>query len=435
MKFNLVKNNFFIISSFIAISLIIFLYLWWGAGQSYLNKGSGESHALYLSAYNIHDLKSLILQNMSTEYDAFLNPEWYIHHPNLPAKIVSKVLQLIGLNLEWQVGIMLTANILGLGILAYAIGQVSKWGAIFGVLIALTSWSSFHFNASDLVRGPTYIILWLTLSEFLHIYKEGESDHVYKLSALSVLAVLSDWGFAIFLLSVIYCLSILRGWSKKGYSFFKLVAIPSFIAFLCYELFVAWTIGIEDFIYDLARTYFSRLSNIDISQYIFSIKKQTNIINWENLSLTNLNLFGFIRVISYEFNSLIFVFKISLIGFLVFSLIKIVLRYIDVKYITLSAFCIIFNISFDWPFQILIIPWLFLVSTLPKLPFGNSSEVLLTLTFVIFISLLLAAIIFPGYAINFLYIGERSPSPVLTIVGSAAFVQALVVRKRKYDFF
>ena len=138
---------------------IIFAALWAVGGRSYFVKPLTESHNIILAAAKIRDWLTHIVQELAASPDTVAHHFWYIHHPNLFAKLISFGLDRLGLGLEGQVGTMLALNVAGLAVAAAAFSRISRASALAALVIAVTSYGSFHYSAGDLCRGPRICVV------------------------------------------------------------------------------------------------------------------------------------------------------------------------------------------------------------------------------------------------------------------------------------
>jgi hypothetical protein len=413
--------------------LSVALNIWWNIGEGfYLIKGSGESFPLYLSAYNITDWQSFFLQNVSTS----TTPLWYIHHPNLLAKLISYGFQGLGLTLESQVGLMLILSFLGLGILAAALYPISRWSAVIAVFVAVTSWGSFHFNAGDLLRAPTYILLWLAVYGVVKNVNLKNNQYNFLLASVTVLSVLSDWGFALFIIGFIYCYCTLQYPNQAFKWFIKHIGIPSAFAFLLYLIAVINTVGVKVFMVDFLYSYLHRVVGVNFrSEQIFQALNEVgfdNIITWANLSPKNITIFVFIEVINDSFDDLIWIFRIvvqiSLVGLLAQKILQMQMKW---WWWLLSIIAIHLNVNYGVSFIIYLVILIPILVRLNYLILQYQDNRMKNLVFAVLMSVFLVATIFPGYAINFLFVGGRSPMPILAIRGSAFVVAIINMRARE----
>src|SRR5215468_4615466 len=118
----------------------------WAIGErTYFVKPMTESHNILLAAANVSDWLTFLVQDMAASSEPAGHPFWYIHHPNLPAKLISLGLGRLGFGLEGQVGIMLALNVGGLAVAAAAFSRISRAAALAAVVVAATSYWSFHY--------------------------------------------------------------------------------------------------------------------------------------------------------------------------------------------------------------------------------------------------------------------------------------------------
>ena len=136
---------------------IICAALWLLGGRTYFVKSLTESHNMILTAANIRDVLTFLVQDVAASPDPAAHPYWYVHHPNLFAKTISFGLGRLGFGLEGQVGIMLALNVAGLAIAAATLSKISRASALAALVVAATSYGNFHYSAGDLCRGPLYL--------------------------------------------------------------------------------------------------------------------------------------------------------------------------------------------------------------------------------------------------------------------------------------
>jgi hypothetical protein len=412
------KINIFPIVALTSILILISEILWFQSGGFYLMKGSGESYALYNSAVNVRDFESLILQDLATSPEEAAHPFFYIHHPNIPAKVISLILHNLGFILEWQVALMLIFSAIGLGFMASEVYEKSKWGGIIAILLACTSWESFHFNAGDLLRGPTNIILMLTI--YLVLKNENLMSKKLNLGIgfLVSLGLMSDFGFAAFLISlVLFYLICSKNDQKKEWAL-KFCLLPAIVINLIYFGVVIQRVGIDFFLLDFKINYFGKvLGSKLLYQDIENIYQNARIVLWPSFS-SKIQSFNYLISIIYNWFSLnSSLLKWGLICTAAYVIINSIIK-LQLSLVWWIIFFITYVLNNFYGFNIIILllPFILMVNKLNVL---KDQTILVRLNFSIFLALIFTALIMPGYAIDFLYIGGRSPFPIYEIMTAA----------------
>ena len=89
-----------------------------------------------------------------------------------------------------------------LAIAVAAFFRFSSVSALAALLIAATSYDSFHYSAGDLCRGPLYLLLWPFLFALFGNETLRDRGKNVVIGIVSALSILSDWGFALFVLAL-----------------------------------------------------------------------------------------------------------------------------------------------------------------------------------------------------------------------------------------
>ncbi len=266
----------------LAALALVFAALWLYGQASYFTKAITESHNIILAAANVHDMASFLVQDVAASPEPSAHPYWYIHHPNLLAKALSLVLGKLGLGLGGQVGAMLALNLAGLLLAAAAFQRVSSAAAFGAILVAATSYGTFHFSAGDLCRAPLYLLLWPILYALMANPTLTDRRLNLIVGAGSALSILSDWGMGVFVVAFAFSWAAL-GRERPPWRWFLLTVLgPAAAAFVIYELAVIWAVGLDFFLLDAKVTYLGRLGVGDFVNYEHLISRfhDNHVVIW-----------------------------------------------------------------------------------------------------------------------------------------------------------
>jgi hypothetical protein len=255
---------------------------------------------------------------------------------------------------------------------------------------------------------------------------------------VAVLSVLSDWGFSVFIFGFIYCYCTLQYPKQALKWFIKYIGFPSAVAFLLYIAAVINVVGMKVFMIDFIYSYLYRVLGIFFGSNFFlqagNHEGFDNIITWANLISENITLFSFFKVMNSSFDELIWFFKIvvfiTLAGVVVQKILQMQMKW---WWWVISIFAVQLNINHGASFIIYLVILLPIFVRLNYLVVQYQDNRMKDLAFAVLIALFFAATIFPGYTINFLFIGGRSPMPILPIIGSALVVVILNARARSIN--
>lgn len=411
--------------SVLGLLAVLCVVLWWSASGTYFVKSITESHNIILVAENARDWVSFIVQDVAASPDASAHPYWYIHHPNLFAKLISMLLG-TSLGLEVQVGVMLALNIAALLLAVAAFGRYSPGAALGAVVIAATSYGSFHFNAGDLCRGPLYLLLWPLL--YAAVANPDLTDRRLNIvtALVCALGILSDWGFGLFVVTFYFCWANL-GRARVPWRWFLLwVALPAALAFIGYELAVIQAVGWEFFLLDAKVTYLGRLGVGDFVDYrsLISQFHDQHVVIWpaQGHGSDTVLLFVAALVLMPILNT----------GPAWLALLPIVVGALAVTFARLKlgrpmwfalATALVLNIVGLMPLPLLSIAALVLALHLGRVPVSTPTERLIGLVVCVVLGLLGPGVVFPAFTNNFMIGAGRPPMPLLEMAAAALLVQ------------
>ena len=212
--------------------------------------------------------------------------------------------------------------------------------------------------------------------------------------------------------------------------------MPSLVAFSLYEFAAMYIVGPGVVFYDFLGSFLIRVTNITFLKDLIPTNEiqNSNIITWGNFSNTTnaISVSDAFSSLYIEFDILIPLLKYPILLVLLYGTLRIFTQ-IKVTYLwwAILIYSVILNRYFNFPFQIYFISWIMLVLQMKKLYYPNKKDIWGFLAFSILLGLAFAAIIFPGYTVNFLYKGGRSPSPILLIISGGLFISSLLATKYK----
>ncbi len=412
-------------ASLVALAVLCAL-LWTSASGTYFVKSITESHNIILVAENVRDWVTFLVQDVAASPDASAHPYWYIHHPNLFAKIISMLAGEARLGLEGQVGIMLVLNVAALALLVAAFNRFSAAAALGAVVLAATSYGSFHFNAGDLCRGPLYLLLWLLL--YASVANSTLSDWRLNIAtaAVSALAMLSDWGFGLFVVTFAFCWAAVGRAQVPWRWFFLWVLLPAAVAFVGYELAVIQAVGFEFFLLDAKVTYLGRLGVGDFVDYqsLISLFQEHNVVVWPAQGRGSDSLLQFVAAVV--------LMPLLNTGPAWLALLPLAVGAVAVTLSRLGlgrnawlaiVAVVALNIIGLFPLPLLSIVALVLALRLGRVPVSTPTERLTALVACAVLGLLGPGLVFPAFTNNFMIGGGRPPMPLLEMASAALLVQ------------
>lgn len=400
--------------------------LWLLGGRTYFVKPLTESHNILLAAANIRDLLTVLVQDLATSPDPVAHPFWYIHHPNLPAKLISFGLGRFGLGLEGQVGTMLALNVAGLAIASAAFSRISRASALAALVIAATSYGSFHYSAGDLCRGPLYLMLWPFL--FALIGNEALQDRGKNVTigSVSALSVLSDWGFALFVVTFAFCWSSLGRGRPPWRWYFFVVALPTACALILYEMAVIWAVGWDFFLFDAYTTYLGRLGIGDYLDYRSVLERfhDNLVIVWPAQGQGSLSLTEVLGTLAIKPLLNTGPAWILLMPTLVCGAATIFAR-IGWGRLAWGTIAILIGLNLlgILPVPVLLPAVVAVAIGLARVRVTTTTERLCGLAAALVLAITVPAVIFPGFTIGFSIGGGRPPFPLLEMSGAALLAE------------
>jgi hypothetical protein len=400
--------------------------LWVFGERTYFVKPLTESHNILLAAANVSDWLTFLVQDVAASPDQAAHPFWYIHHPNLPAKAISLVLGRLGLGLEGQVGIMLALNVGGLAVAAVAFSRISSAAALAAIVVAATSYWSFHYSAGDLCRGPLYLLLWpLLLALFGNESLKSRWQNV-TIAVVCALSVLSDWGFALFVVTLSFCWASLgRGRPPWLWSFF-VVALPSAAAFILYEAAVIAAVGWDFFLLDTYVTYFGRLGVSGHLDYrsVLDRFRENSVIIWPpqgERTSSLIQALGTLAVNPLLNTGPLWILALpALVSGTAIMFVRI--GWSRLFWLAFAALALL-NVLALAPLPLFIVAAAALAIGISRIRVVNPSERLCALAAAVMLAIAVPLIVFPGFTIGFSIGGGRPPFPLLEMSGAALLAE------------
>ena len=405
---------------------IIVAALWMLGDRTYFVKSLTESHNIILTAANVHDLLTFVVQDVAASPDPAAHPFWYIHHPNLLAKTISLALSQFGLGLEGQVGVMLALNVAGLAVAVAAFSRFSRVSALSALLIAVTSYGSFHYSAGDLCRGPLNLMLWPFLYALLSNKTLLDRGKNVTLGSVSALSILSDWGFALFILTLAFCWGTLGRGRPPWRWYLLVVALPAVAAFAIYEAAVISAVGWDFFLFDAEVTYLGRLGIGKFIDYhsVIDHFRENSVVVWpaqgqDTLSL--LEVFG-VLVIKPLLNTgpaWILLMPTMVCGA------SITFARIEWGRAAWGSIAILvaLNLVGILPLPVLLPAIVALAIGLARVPIETVTQRLCGFAAALVLAIMVPAVIFPGLTVGFTIQGGRPPFPLLEMSGAALLAE------------
>lgn len=421
----------------IMLTGVICMALWASAGGTYFVKSLTETHNIVLVAENVRDLLTFLVQDVAASPEPEAHPFWYIHHPNLLAKIFSLVMGRLGLGLEGQVGVMLLLNVAALGIVAAAFKRFSIAAALAAVLVAATSYGAFHFNAGDLCRGPLYLLLWCLL--YALVSNPGLADWRRSLAVAVVcsFSILSDWGFALFVVGFAFCWACVSARSIPVRWTLAWIVIPCALALAIYAAAVIAAVGWDFFLFDIKVTYLGRLGvwRYDIQSAIEQYR-QNNVLIWPSQSQ------GIDRI--QQLIGALLVSPLLNTGPAWLLLLPVAVWAVvragstlggDPRIWLVAAAAVVLNVAGLMPFPVLVLVVLWIVVQMRHVRTETTVERLSALLLSVVTALLLPGAIFPGFTTGFMIASGRPPLPLLEMTAAALCVELFTEDAPKRPFW
>jgi hypothetical protein len=241
--------------------------LMWRRADGFFGIGdTGESAAIYLTSYHVHDLASFFLQDHAASSDPAATGYYYIHHPNFISRLLTMIGIALGMGLERIVLLCLMLSALSLLVAYFALRRLFTPGvAVVAVGCFGSSYGVYFHQAGDLLRGLHAVMLWALIYVMaLEASAASGRAHAVRiaLATLFVFIASSDWAFFVF------CLAFYLAWhiyANHGIDFrhlFAWVLLPTALTFLLYFLVVISQTGVVFFAIDMMSSYFGRMGNL-----------------------------------------------------------------------------------------------------------------------------------------------------------------------------
>ena len=321
---------------------------------------------------------------------------------------------------------MLALNVAGLAVAAAAFSRISRAAALAALVIAVTSYGSFHYSAGDLCRGPLYLLLWPFL--FALIGNETLQDRGKNVTtgSVSALSVLSDWGFALFVVTFAFCWSSLGRGRPPWRWYFLVVALPTACAFILYEMAVISAVGWDFFLFDAYTTYLGRLGIGDYVDYrtVLGQFHENLVIVWPAQGQGSLSLTEALGALAIKPLLNTGPAWILLMPTLVCGAATIFARmgWGRLAWGTI-AILIGLNLLGILPVPVLLPAVVAVAIGLARVRVMTATERLCGLAAALVLAIAVPAVIFPGFTIGFSIGGGRPPFPLLEMSGAALLAE------------
>jgi len=274
-------------------SATVVLVLWYQGGGALFIQYIGENHSIHLTSANAKDFASLILQDHAPSPDAEAHPFYYLHHPNLPTRLINIFQQNLGIEMEGQILIwsLLCCGSLLVGY--YSLKPIfGGWAALAGLLFLASTYGAFISNTGDFLRGFHYLLFWATVLVFIkglapRLNAGSDSLSPAALLAvgiLSVVAVMSDWAnfvaYSFLFLGAVFIANPPVGRLIHVASVWTGSAVAAFAA---YQLFIIDTVGWETYALDIRATFGVKmgLGSDSLSMEELAVRlREANIVYW-----------------------------------------------------------------------------------------------------------------------------------------------------------
>jgi hypothetical protein len=412
---------------FVLCTLAIVCAVLWVIGErTYFVRSLTESHNILLAAANVSDWLTFLVQDVAASSDQAAHPFWYIHHPNLPAKAISLVLGGLGFGLEGQVGIMLALNVGGLAVAAVAFSRISSAAALAAIVVAATSYWSFHYSAGDLCRGPLYLLLWpLLLALFGNESLKSRWRNV-TIAAVCALSVLSDWGFALFVVTLSFCWASLGRGRPPWRWHMLVVVVPCAAAFILYEAAVIAAVGWDFFLLDTYVTYFGRLGVSGHLDYrsVLDRFRENSVVIWQPQGERTVSLIQALGTLAV--NPLLNTGPLWILGLPALvsgtAMMFVQIGWSRLFWLAFAALALL-NVLALAPLPLFIFAAAALAIGTSRIRVANPSEQLCALAAAVMLAIAVPLIVFPGFTIGFSIGGGRPPFPLLEMSGAALLAE------------
>lgn len=407
---------------------ILLLGLWWASGGQFIIKALNENYNIILAAANIHDWRTFLVQDVAASSDPAAHPYWYIHHPNIFAKTLSLIYLRLGLGLETQVLVQLGLSTAALAFATSSFARFSKAAALGALFVAVTSYGSFYFSAGDLARGPTLMIACLLLGVMLRNRRLESTAYTLATAALSVTAMVSDWGVAAFVMAFAFCWATFECGRVPWRWVIFTVAVPAIAAFAIYEAAVISTVGWDFFLLDARVTYLGRLGTGSTLDYRDAIEtfRNHNVIIWPPQGVGRDTLAQFVAavVVMPLLNTgpaWLLLMPVSLAAFVH------VIRKMRLSPVVwgLIGVAVLLSLLRLTPMAVIALVVFVLALYLGRANSRSAATELCGLVSCVTLALAAAAGAFPAYIMGYMMASGRSPFPVLEMTAAALFMHTV----------
>lgn len=421
----------------IAVYLVAAISIWAKSGRTLVTRDVGESYAIYLLANNARDFLTTVVADHAANPDPSAHPFFYIHHPNMPARLLSALAQTIGIDLGDQIFCNLLLTGIGLTFAYKALrDEISSVFALLAIAFLSVNSSVFYESSGDLARGIHYFIFFATLRSLSLNAGLADGRQNFVLAGLVAAAALSDFAYFIFHSAfVIAWVSYRSGrilWRRLG----LFVVLPATAAYVFYFGSVVAAVGWSFFFFDLAFTYLGRAGQFTGDLYkrftgdltgpqVMEVYREHNVVLWARAWQP----WGLGDALQAWRSSLAFSLSGLAVPAIVTTAVAVVHFFARARSALWGGLASVGAGVISW--RELVMPAILLVPLFAfiwactrqpaerRLPAALSAASAFTAA--ICVSVLAAVAFFPEYAINFLLLGKRPPAPLLEAAAFAWF--------------
>lgn len=429
------------------ILVVVFYLLWLAAGGHFATRDSGESHAVFLTAFNTRDFVTSILGDHVVSPDPEAHPYLYTHSPGLVPRYIAIALLHLGVGFEEQILIALVISAASLAIAFLALQRLfsSLYAAVF-ILATASSYWLFFYSAGDLYRAYTLLLIWivlLVLSRNPHLARPAWN---VAMAVATALVTATDWALAAF------CLSFVAIWLtyENGRILWReivcWVVLPSAVTLIAHQALVIHTFGRDFWLFDLVTTFFSRggLEHGTREAEYLPRYREARVVVWHASGFVDAQDFvgNLVRVFFRSSGALGLVYLVAFPTMCVYAVSR---RQWSGITILLVSVPIVLVLSSGVPFIALIISAIALALHigLSRTTYENDLTRICTFGFLLLVAILIQSSVFPWNSFQQLLIGGKLPfgllysalfaiSFVLIVASLSAHFGGRVAAERQY---
>lgn len=436
----------------IAVFLIASTAIWAKSGRTLVTRDVGESFAIYLLGNNARDFLTTIVADHAANPDPAAHPFFYIHQPNIPARLLSTIAQFLRIDLGDQIFCNLLLTGFGLALAYKALrDEISPWFALLVVAFLAVNSTIFYEASGDLARGIHYFLFFASLRSLSLNPGLANRGHNFMLAALVVAAALSDFAWFIFHSAFVIAWVIYRSGGIHWRRLAGFVVLPASAAYAFYFACVIAAVGWSFFLFDVAFTYLGRAGQFTGDLYkrftgdltglqVMEVYREHNVVLWARAWQP----WGLGDVFDAWRSSLVFSLDGLAIPVIVIAAVTLLHFFARARWAFLGALAAVAAGVLSW-FKlvmpvVLLVPLFAFIWASTRRPAARRLPAALgaasAFGAAIAVSVLAACALFPEYAINFLLLGKRPPAPLLEAAVFAWFgltvllaAQALFARR------